>query len=79
MSDGATDTKLSDMPGVREYGDGAPVELGRDGDTGRLVVVAYNEGGHNCTSVDLGDLLAFLASKRGLMIQAKVGFLIRRA
>ena len=28
--------------------------------SGRLIIRAYNEGGHNCTEVDLKQLLAWL-------------------
>lgn len=45
------------MDGVREYGAEHTVELHRDDDSGRLVVVATNEGGYNATYVDLIDLL----------------------
>ncbi len=41
---------------VREYAEDMPVELCRLS-TGRLVIRASNEGGHNFTAVDLEDLL----------------------
>jgi len=44
-----------ELDGVREYAEGAPVELRLRG--GRLVVYATNEGGYNCTDVDLEDLV----------------------
>jgi len=43
------------MIGVREYGEKYPVRL--ELEKGRLAVVAVNEAGHNCTSVDLLDIL----------------------
>lgn len=51
------DTKIAELPGIRDQEDEDPVELWRYGKTGRLVVVARNEGGYNCTRVDLLDLL----------------------
>lgn len=47
------------LDGVREYSEGFEVELSR-ADNGRLCIVAVNEGGHNCTQVDLLDLLECL-------------------
>ena len=43
------------MNGVREYGDGLPVEL--EWRNGRPVVVAFNEAGCCATYVDLLDLM----------------------
>lgn len=54
--------KISEMVGVREYAEGFPVALWRDEETGRLVVVAENEGGNNSTAVDLLDLIGWLRS-----------------
>jgi hypothetical protein len=51
------------MTGVREYSEGFPVELRRDGDSGRLVVRAINEGGHNVTHVDVLDLLNWFRAR----------------
>lgn len=45
------------MKGVREYTEGDPVELQLDEKTGRMIVVATNEGGCNETAVDVLDLL----------------------
>lgn len=50
--------KICDLPGIREYNEERTVELWQD-ENGRLTIVAFNEGGHNSTSVDLSDLLAF--------------------
>ena len=47
------------MDGVREYGEGDPVELNRGRD-GRWVIRATNEGGYSATEVDLEDLLRWL-------------------
>lgn len=49
-----------EMEGVREYAEGLPVELLRDKETGRPLIRAFNEAGHNCTEIDLLDLLAWL-------------------
>jgi hypothetical protein len=60
------------MEGVREYGEGYPVELSmitpekdvclpfeiEEGD--RLVLRAFNEGHCNCTEIDLLDLIQWL-------------------
>jgi hypothetical protein len=51
---------LGVLDGVREYGDGDPVELRRDVQTGRLKVVAWNECGNNTTGVDVIDLVDWL-------------------
>jgi hypothetical protein len=61
--------KVCTMDGVREYCEGSPVELARDGEAGRLVITAYNEAGFNCTRVDLWDLIqwASAGSNRGLL------------
>lgn len=50
------------MRGVEEYGEGDGVEL--DNERGRLVVVAWNEGGHNSTAVDLEQLLEWVATNK---------------
>ena len=47
------------MDGVTEYGEGAAVELHKD-NNGKLLVVAYNEGGYNSTAVDLLDILLWV-------------------
>ncbi len=46
---------LAEMTGVREYGDGEPVELARRQDNGRLIIRAYNEGGYCTTVIDFLD------------------------
>lgn len=51
-----SDRKLATLTDVREYTEGVPVELWLN-DHGRVVIRAYNEGMHNCTEVDLEDLL----------------------
>jgi hypothetical protein len=45
------------MDGVREYGDGLPVELHIDDTSGHLVIVAFNEAGNCATYVDLNDVV----------------------
>jgi len=57
--------KICEMVGVREYGESKPVELWRDDETGRLVIRASNECGNNSTSVDLFELLDWVASDTG--------------
>ena len=49
-----------EMDGVREYNEGMPVELDYDEDSDRLCVISRNEGGHDCTVVDLEDLILWL-------------------
>jgi hypothetical protein len=46
--------------GVRELTEGYPVELTRDSKTGRLAILARNEGGCNITEVDLLDMIGWL-------------------
>ena len=48
--------KVATLEGVREYGEGEPVELWVNR-YGRMVVRARNECGNNFTDVDLADLL----------------------
>ena len=54
--------KICDLDGVREYSEGQPVELWFDEVTGRLVIIARNGGGYDCTNIDLHDLLNWLRS-----------------
>jgi hypothetical protein len=49
--------KICNMEGVREYGEGYPVELWRDEVSGRLVNRAFNEGHNNDVVIDLWDIL----------------------
>jgi hypothetical protein len=45
---------------IREYcEDVQSAEIVRH-ENGRMVIKAYNEGGHNCTCVDLIDVLAWV-------------------
>ncbi|MCS3496510.1 hypothetical protein ABIF63_002554 [Bradyrhizobium japonicum] len=48
------------MDGVREHGEGFPVHLMREQNSGRLLIRAFNESGNNYTDVDLGDLVQWL-------------------
>ena len=70
-----TDLANQDIPmdGVREYAEGYPVQLQTlNADNvyshpeahGRLAILAVNEGGHNCTQVDLLDLLVWVTRNR---------------
>lgn len=52
--------KIREMQGVREYAEGFPVELWRDATTGRLTIMAFNEGKCNSVDIDLEDLLHWL-------------------
>jgi hypothetical protein len=61
------------MTGVREYGDGDPVELVRNQSVNRLVVRTHNECGCNVTEVDLLDLLDWL-TKGPKALQTAEGF-----
>lgn len=53
------------MDGVRGDERDYPIELRRNGDTGRLVVRAYNEAGYSYTEIDLWDLVHWLQSGPG--------------
>lgn len=55
---------LAVMGGVRSDDD-HPVELWRDGESGRLMVRAYNEAGYSYTEIDLWDLIGWLQSGQG--------------
>ena len=52
--------KICDLRGVREYSEHLTVELWRDGEAGRLVVLARNQDGFDCTKIDLLDLVQWL-------------------
>lgn len=66
-----------EMTGVGEYAEGAGVELKyTDSSTcneqrgeRRLVIKAYNEGGYNCTLVDLLDLIAWLKANKPELLE----------
>ncbi len=69
-----------ELKGVREHGEGYPVELCRSWvtvpeqdraktgssmmQTGRWCIYASNEGDHNSTAVDLFDLLAWIKANK---------------
>jgi hypothetical protein len=57
--------KICDMNTVREYAEGYPVELWRDDDSGRLVLLALNEAGFSGVRIDLWDLINWLRSGSG--------------
>ena len=59
---GRREEMIATLEGVREYAEGFPVELWRDGKNGRLVIRAWNEAQCNCTDVDLWDLMDWLSS-----------------
>ena len=56
------------MEGVTEYGENYPVKLVTTTNyysaVSSIVVLAKNEGGHNCTEVDLRQLLSWVAANR---------------
>jgi hypothetical protein len=54
------------MKGVREYAEKMDVELQYVDD--RYVIYAVNEGGHNCTMVDLLDVLEWVHKTLPTMI-----------
>lgn len=42
---------------IRDYSENFPVQIALDCDTNRAVIVARNQGGFDCTMVDLNDVL----------------------
>lgn len=58
------------MDGVREHGEGFGVTLGERSE--RMALVAYNEGGHNSTLVDLLDVIAWARTNRPELLVALV-------
>ncbi len=52
--------KICDMADVREYSESFPVEFWRNDDTGRLTIIARNQGGFDCTNIDFLDLMDWL-------------------
>ena len=48
------------MEGVREHSKGGPVQLLYNKESGRWIIRAENEGGHNETQVDFLDLVGWL-------------------
>jgi hypothetical protein len=54
------DTVICELDGVRGGDTGFPVQLIRDGASGRVMVRVVNEGGFACADVDLFDLLDWL-------------------
>lgn len=47
------------MEGVKEYSEGLPLQL-ISGGGGRMVILAFNEGGFNNTQIDVETLLDWL-------------------
>lgn len=56
------------LEGVREYAEEYPVKIGYDQDEHRIVIKAINEGGYNCTLVDLIDLIDWIKKNRPELI-----------
>ena len=53
-----------EMNEVTEYCEGRTVYLAQEETNGRTVVRAVNEGGYNCTEVDIVQLLEWLKKNR---------------
>lgn len=68
-SDGYANRAYIPMVGVREHQEELPVSLTER--NGRQVVYAQNEGGHNCTEVDLLDLIAWLRANKPEVLEAR--------
>lgn len=51
------------MEGVREYGERSAVHF-CERINGRPTIRAYNEGGYNCTDVDLIDVILWVRENR---------------
>lgn len=65
--------KLVQLPCVREYAEGMPVELWINKNN-RLVLRAYNEDGCNYTEVDVLDIFASYDLNVAFCCQEKLGF-----
>ena len=52
--------KICEMQDVRGGEDGFAVELWHDEETGRVVIVGFNEGGHSAVEIDFFDLIFWL-------------------
>lgn len=48
------------LNGVREYSEGHPVEIGWCDEAQRFVIIATNQGGHDCVQIDLADLVKWM-------------------
>lgn len=61
MTEGPTEfgmTRIQIVTSIRERAEGAPVELWREDNTGKVFVRAYNECHNNYTDVELAALVA---------------------
>lgn len=56
--------------GIREYAENMEVTIGEI-ENGRLIIKALNEGGHNCTYVDLLDVIAWVKVNRPELLGLK--------
>ena len=66
----------TEMAGVTEYAEGYEVELvlwaaGQTNRGERWAVKALNEAGHNCTAIDVLDLIAWLHEHRPDLLEKK--------
>jgi hypothetical protein len=57
------------MKGVRDYGEGFDVELWKRDEDGRLVVISYNEGGCNFTTIDLLDIIEWVRENKPELLE----------
>lgn len=59
------DKKICDLDGVSGGDIPFPVSLWKDGDSGRIVLRAINEGGFACTDIDFHQLTNWLGKRSG--------------
>lgn len=67
------DEMVAALPGVREYQENGPVELWRDGKTGRLCIVAWMCAGNVGCFIDLADLMSVLECGHAARIDDREG------
>ena len=60
-------TNIHKIEGVHEYAEEMDMEFGvteaseySNAPPGRKVIIAYNEGGHNCVNIDFEELKAWI-------------------
>ena len=69
MTDSQDATNFKKTTIAREYSEGMEVGVDREEDSNRWIVRAYNEGGHNCTEVDILDLVDWLRKNKPDLLQ----------
>ena len=57
---------------IREYAEEMPVRISVSAESGRLVIEADNEAGHNGTEVDLVDVLDWVRANRPDLLHSPV-------